>query len=127
MYNRNVKSMYQFYFKNLIFFSFTNFNFGKTSSSIKYVLVSIGQSLLIGRFSVTILPLIMHFTTTIRFFPSWDGLKLSIIPVLKSALFLFGSYNKTMSPLSHISKPFSFLYLKCSRNCNKYILYSNGF
>ena len=43
--------------------------------------------LLVGRNSVVILPLIMHFTIAIRFFPSWNGLKFSIIPVLKSALF----------------------------------------
>ena len=75
--------------------------------------------MLIGRISVAILPLIMHFTTAIRFFPPWNGLKLSIRPGLKSAIFLFGSYTKAMSPLLHVSKPFSFLCLKCSCNCNK--------
>ena len=43
--------------------------------------------LLIDRVGVTILPLIMHFTTAIRFFPSWNGLKFSVILVLKFALF----------------------------------------
>ena len=115
--------MYQFCFKSVISFSFTNFDFRKTSSSIKYGLVSIGYSLLIGLISVAILPLIKDFTTAIYFFPSWDDLKLSIIPVLKSALFLVGSYTKTMAPLVHISKPFLFLRLKCSDHCNKYSLF----
>ena len=79
--------------------------------------------LLIGRVSVAILPLIMHFTTAIRFFPSSNGLKFAIIPVLKFALFLFGSYTKTMSPLLHVSRSFSFLYLKCSPSCSKYSLF----
>ena len=35
------KASVQFSFKNLIFFSFINFNFGPTSSSIKFGLVSI--------------------------------------------------------------------------------------
>ena len=58
--------------------------------------------LLIGHVSVTMVPLIMHFTTAICFFPSWHGLKFSIIPVLKSP-FLFGSYTKITSPLLHVS------------------------
>ena len=108
------------FFQKLNLLFIYKLGFGKTSSSIKYGLVSIGQSLLIGRGSVSIPPLIMHFKTAICFFPSWDGLKLSIIPVLKYVLFLFGSYTKTMSPLLHLSKPFSFLCLKRSPNCNKY-------
>ena len=111
------------FFQKLNILFIYKLSFGKTSSSIKYGLVSIGQNLLIGRGSVLIPPLIMHFKTAIYFFPSWDGLKLSIIPVLKYVLFLLGSYIKIMSPLLHLSKPFSFLYLKCSRNCNKYSLF----
>ena len=76
---RNVKSKYQFFFKNVIFFLFINFSFGQTSSFITYRLVSMG--LLIGRVSVAILPLIMHMTTAICFFPSRNGLKFSSIPV----------------------------------------------
>ena len=44
--SKNVKSMYQFSFKNLIFFSFLNFNFGQTSVSIGqacWLIVSVSQ------------------------------------------------------------------------------------
>ena len=111
---RNIKSMYQYSFKNLILFSFINCSFGKTSSSNKYELVSIWLSLLICHVIVIILPLFMHFVTTIRFL-SWD--------YLKSDRYLFRSYTKSLSPLLHLSKTLSFLRLKCSRNCNKFSLF----
>ena len=41
----------------------------------------------------------------------------------KICSFLFGSHRKIMLPLLHVSQPFSFLYLKCSPNCNKYSLF----
>ena len=44
---------------------------------------------------VAILPLIIHFTTAIRVFPSWNGLNLT---VLKSAHFcLVHTQNKNMA------------------------------
>ena len=69
---RNIKSTYQFPFKNLIF-------------------------------------------NAIRVLLSWNSLKFSIVPVLKSALFLFDSYTKTTSPLLHVSEPFSILNLVFSQ------------
>ena len=50
--------------------------------------------LLIGRISVAILPLIMHFTTAICFFPFLDGQKFSIIHVLTSAFFVWFMHKK---------------------------------
>ena len=48
MYNNALPQKYKINvsisFKNLIFFSLINYNFDKTSSSIKYGLVSIGQA-----------------------------------------------------------------------------------
>ena len=49
--------------------------------------------LLTGHVSVGILPLIVYLMTAICFFPSLNGLKFSIIPVLKSAIFLVHTQN----------------------------------
>ena len=103
---------------------FINFGFGKTSSSIKYRSVSIGQVYqLICCVNVRIFPFIMYFTTATRFCASRNGLKFSTLAVLKCALFFVWFTQKKNVPLSHVSQPFSFLYLKCSPNCNKYSLY----
>ena len=51
----------------------------------------------------------------IRVLLSWNSFKLSIVPVLKSALFLFDSYTKRTSPLLHVSEPFSILNLVLSQ------------
>ena len=79
------------FFQQFIFFSFINLNFSKGFSSIKYGLFSIGYNLLIAHVSVGIIPLIMHFTTAVRFFLSCDDLKFSIMPDVKFAVFLVGS------------------------------------
>ena len=75
---------------------------------------------------VAILPLIMHLLTLIRVFPSWNGLKFSFIPLLKSALFLFGSYTNKISSLLYVSKTFGF-YIYHVFPVLRRILYSYGF
>ena len=80
-------------------------------------------SLSIGRVIVTILPLIMHITTAICLFPFWNGLKFSIIPVLKSALFCLFHIEKQYHLYCIYINLFSFLYLRCSPNSNQYSLF----
>ena len=52
-----------------------------------------------------------------------EWLKIFNYTCFKTCSFLFGSHAKTKSLLLHVSQPFSFLYLKCSPNCNKYSLF----
>ena len=73
--------------------------------------------LLIDRVSVANLPLIMYLTTAICFFPSWNGLKFSIIPVLKSAFFLVHTKKQCCLYCMYLN-----LFLIVAS-----ILYSNGF
>ena len=106
-----------------VFFSFVNFNFGQTSWFFKYGLVSIGQSIDWSHqcrnssfdyafykcnFFLSILEWLKIFNYTC--------FKISLVPK-------FGSHTKTKSLLLHVSQLFSFLYLKCSPNCNKYSLF----
>ena len=108
---RNIKSKYQYSFKNSIFFSLINFSFSKISSSIKYGLISIGWNLLIGWVSVMILPLIMRFLTTV--------LNYTCFKICSFFVWLIHQNNVTFIT----SKILSFLHLKCFRSCNKYSLF----
>ena len=79
------------------------------------------MGLLIGRVSVAVLLLIMHLTTAIFCLSILEWLRIVNYTCFKINVFPVWFKHKN-NIVFIVSKPFLFLYLKCSPNCSKYSL-----